>query len=74
MFQRTAHYVFPRFQERVPDSGRFSKYTIHVLEILSEGSILKLSKLSFEFGLLDCSGGGSIISTVNGDFLFCLDK
>ena len=60
---RTVQYVYHGFFK-----------PIHVLETLSEVSILKLSKLSFEFGLLDCCGDGTIISTVNGDFLFCLDN
>ena len=78
MFQRTAHYVFPRFQEKGLRTVQYVYHgyskPIHVLQTLSEVSILILSKLSFEFGLLDYCGGGSVISTVNGAFLLCLDK
>ena len=66
MFQRTAHYVFPRFQEKGLRTVQYVYHgyskPIHVLQTLSEVSILILSKLSFEFGLLDYCGGGSVFS------------
>ena len=76
MFQRTAHYVFPRFQEWLCNLIGFPQSWTgpDKFETYNKACILKLSKISFEFGLLDWFGDGLCTLTVNGDFLFYLDN